>query len=114
MAQNRLEEALVELDTSIQLAPNDPFIHYLRATVAFHSGRDVDAIRTLDAVREWAPAYVLVPALVSKIRLWRGEIDEAADALGEFERVAGDTSLGLTLRAVFDARTGRESEARAE
>lgn len=113
MAQNRLDEAEGELKESIELAPNVPFVHYLSASAAFFSGRDADALHTLDAIRAWAPDYILVPALVSKIRLRQGATEQAEDALEEFERLAGDTPFELTLRAVFDARTGRESQARA-
>ena len=112
-AQHRLDEAQAELEKSIEIAPNVPFVHYLSASVAFYSGRDADAFATLDAIREWAPDYILVPALVSKIRLRQGETEQAADAIEEFERVASDTPFELTLRAVFDAHTGRELEARA-
>ena len=113
MAQNRLDEAQAELKESIELAPNVPFVHYLSASAAFYSGRDVEALQTLDAIRAWAPDYILVPALVSKIRLRQGATEQASDALEEFERLAGDTPFELTLRAVFDAHTGRESPARA-
>jgi tetratricopeptide (TPR) repeat protein len=112
-AEGRLEEAAAELDASIRMAPDEmPFVHYLSANVAFFDGRDEDALKTLAAMRAWAPDYVLAIALVSKIRLHRGELDQAAEALEHFERVSSETSFGLALRAIVDARVGREAEAR--
>ena len=112
-AQGRLQEAAAELDASMRMAPDDkPFVHYLSANVAFFERRDEDALNTLAAMRAWAPDYVLAIALVSKIRLHRGELDEAAEALEHFERVSSETAFGLALRAIFTARVGREAEAR--
>lgn len=113
-ASNRLDEAAAELDESIRMAREDmPFVHYLSASVAFFAGRDEDALNTLARLREWAPDYVLAIALVSRIRLHRGESDLAAESLDQFERVSSGTAFGLALRAVFDARVGRDAEARA-
>ncbi len=108
---NRLDLAAVEFEDSIRLAPDLPFLHYLSASVAFFAGRDEDALSTLADMREWAPDYSLALALISKIRLHRGETDEAAEALELFERVSSESSFGVTLRATFDARVGRESDA---
>ena len=75
------------------------------------SGVSETAFRTVDFIREWAPDYILVPALVSQIRLRQRETEQAADALEEFERVAKERSLPvLSLATDPDFDPLREDE----
>ena len=112
LARGLVDEAEAAFDASLAEERNAPFVLYLKASAAHYAGRDGEALATLDALGKLAPDYILVPSLVSKIRLAQGDTAAARTALEEFERLAGDARLELVLRAAFDARTGRGARAR--
>lgn len=113
IAEGRLDEALAELERAIELAPDTPFLHHLAATAVYYAGDYATSLQMSEAVMTWAPDYALTPLLVSQIYMRQGELLAAGAALDTFQRMAGDTTLALSARAILEAHSGREPEAKA-
>jgi tetratricopeptide (TPR) repeat protein len=110
-AQHKAAEALSAADTAVGLAPDDPYLHYIRA-ITLHRLDRHDAART--AAKESLrlnPENEDTFALLSAIELGRGDWAAALTAAEQSLALDPENVEATNFRAMALVRLGRKGEA---
>ncbi len=94
---------LAELE---RVAPNHASVRYIQGLMAFHDGRDRDAIDSLNAARPVVAKYPLSLYFLSLVHLLAGDAELAEHFATEFVEFAPETIRGRRLLAALLLKNG--------
>ena len=111
--EGRFEEALAEIEQARRLDPLSDIVNTAAGAVRYFA-RDYDgAMAEYRAVLDLEPDFALGWALLGRVQLVSGQVDEAVTSLGHSVDLSeGDPSYGAVYAAAL-AEAGRSAEARA-
>ncbi|HET9819754.1 MAG TPA: XrtA/PEP-CTERM system TPR-repeat protein PrsT, partial [Rhodanobacteraceae bacterium] len=109
--QNKLDEALVSIQTLEKMSPQQPYPHYLRAVVLFKQGHMDDAISELQQVLKAAPDNAQAQMLMGAVTYAQGNYGQAEMYLSNVMGMDPKNAEARKLLALTLYREGRSSQA---
>jgi protein O-mannosyl-transferase len=114
LEKKKLNEALVELDTALEMNPRDSLIHYNRGATLEGLGRLPEALASYRKSLEISPGYLLAYLSIARVALLAGEPGQAESALrSSLQLVPEDVQTRLLLASVLKV-SGKPEESMAE
>lgn len=112
-AQGKGTEALQSADAAVGLAPDDPYLHYVRAFILHRLDRNDAARSALNESLRLDPTNPDVFALLAGVELSLGHWPAALTAAEDALRLDPEHVQAANLRAMALVRLGRKEEAMA-
>jgi putative PEP-CTERM system TPR-repeat lipoprotein len=109
--QNKLDEALVSIQTLEKMSPQQPYPHYLHAVVLFKQGHMDDAISELQQVLKAAPDNAQAQMLMGAVNYAQGNYGQAEMYLSNVMGMDQKNAEARKLLALTLYREGRSSQA---
>ncbi|MBX3413327.1 MAG: tetratricopeptide repeat protein [Pirellulales bacterium] len=110
----QFDEALAELDRALELAPDDPSAHLLRARVRLAKAKPEEAVEDIDQVFTTRPATADALLLRALAYQQLGKIERALTDIDEALGMQPEFVPALRIRAVLLASNGQVDDALAD
>ena len=110
--QNQLTKSLYELDTLIQQAPHDPFLHELKGQIYFENGRLEESVKAYHTALIYAPLSPLIRLayVQAKMQLPDASYPTALKELKAIEKQENKNPLVWHLMAIAYGKMGQKGE----